>query len=80
MEERSDKTRPRAGKPGAISDREATTYYLKQLVQEFIDERDWAKYHNPKDLAISIAIEAAELMELFQWMGEKESAGSPGQT
>jgi len=57
----------------AISDREATTYYLRQLVQQFIDERDWAKYHNPKDLAISIAIEAAELMELFQWMGEKEA-------
>jgi NTP pyrophosphatase (non-canonical NTP hydrolase) len=77
MEERSDKTRRKAGEPGAISDREATTYYLRQLVQDFIDERDWAKYHNPKDLAISIAIEAAELMELFQWMGEKEAETVP---
>lgn len=73
MEERSDERRRNMRKSDAISDREATTYHLRQLVQEFIDERDWAKYHNPKDLAISIAIEAAELMELFQWMGEKEA-------
>ncbi len=77
MEDRPDKPRRKVGKPGAISDGEATTYYLKQLVQDFIDERDWAKYHNPKDLAISIAIEAAELMELFQWMGEKEAQAVP---
>jgi len=73
VEERSDKRRRNMRKSDAISDRETTTYHLRQLVQEFIDERDWAKYHNPKDLAISIAIEAAELMELFQWMGEKEA-------
>lgn len=41
--------------------------YLKDLVAEFIKERDWEKYHNPKDLAISIAIETGELLELFQW-------------
>ena len=45
---------------------------LRHLAQDFVDERDWNKYHNPKDLAISIAIEAAELMELFQWTGQKE--------
>jgi len=45
---------------------------LKQLAQDFVDERDWKKYHNPKDLAISIALEASELMELFQWMGQGE--------
>ena len=45
---------------------------LRQLAQEFVDERDWNKYHNPKDLAISIAIEAAELMELFQWIEQRE--------
>lgn len=77
MEERSDKTRRKSGKAAVVFDTEATTHYLRQLVQEFIDERDWAKYHNPKDLAISIAIEAAELMELFQWMGEKEAQAVP---
>jgi NTP pyrophosphatase (non-canonical NTP hydrolase) len=40
---------------------------LKKLVIAFRDERDWKKYHNPKDLAVSMSIEAAELLELFQW-------------
>ena len=35
----------------------------------FRDERDWAQFHNPKDLAISISLEAAELLEVFQWSG-----------
>ena len=33
------------------------------------DERDWVQFHNPKDLAISISLEAAELLEVFQWSG-----------
>lgn len=73
MEELWGKRRRNMKKLDSISDRDATLCDLRHLVQEFIDERDWAKYHNPKDLAISIAIEAAELMELFQWMGEKEA-------
>jgi len=36
-------------------------------VREFLREHDWEKYHNPKDLAESICIEAAELLQLFQW-------------
>jgi len=40
---------------------------LQTRVIRFRDQRDWAKYHNPKDLAISIALEAAELLEHFQW-------------
>ena len=35
----------------------------------FRDERDWVQFHNPKDLAISISLEAAELLEAFQWSG-----------
>lgn len=35
----------------------------------FRDNRDWAQFHNPKDLAISISLEAAELLETFQWSG-----------
>ena len=35
----------------------------------FRDERDWEQFHNPKDLAISISLEAAELLEAFQWSG-----------
>lgn len=38
-------------------------------VLRFRDERDWRQFHNPKDLAISISLEAAELLEVFQWSG-----------
>ena len=40
---------------------------LKQQVAAFVAERDWQRFHLPKHLAMSIAIEAAELMEHFQW-------------
>lgn len=35
----------------------------------FRDERDWSQFHNAKDLAISISLEASELLEVFQWSG-----------
>lgn len=41
---------------------------LKTMVAAFVAERDWERYHVPKHLAMSIAIEAAELMEHFQWV------------
>ena len=40
---------------------------LQNKVIEFRDRREWAQYHNPKDLAISLSLEAAELLEIFQW-------------
>lgn len=40
-----------------------------ELVREFRRERDWDQFHAPKDLAISISLEAAELLEHFQWSG-----------
>ena len=43
-------------------------------VLAFRDERDWVQFHNPKDLAISIGIEAAELLEVFQWSGTELGA------
>ena len=39
------------------------------IVTRFRDERDWSQFHNPKDLAISLCLEAAELLEIFQWSG-----------
>ncbi|MGB9802771.1 nucleotide pyrophosphohydrolase [Desulfofundulus sp.] len=45
---------------------------LKDMVAAFVKERDWEKFHTPKNLAMSVAIEAAELMELFQWSDERE--------
>lgn len=42
----------------------------------FRDERNWKQFHNPKDLAISISLEAAELLECFQWSaGDTEAVG-----
>ena len=41
-------------------------------INKFRDDRDWRKFHNEKDLAISISIEASELLELFQWKQPKE--------
>jgi NTP pyrophosphatase (non-canonical NTP hydrolase) len=43
-------------------------------IRKFRDDRDWKQFHNPKDLAVSISIEAAELLELFQWQTAEESA------
>ena len=40
---------------------------LRAAVDAFVAERDWAQFHTPKNLAMSVAIEAAELMEHFQW-------------
>ncbi|WP_105619845.1 nucleotide pyrophosphohydrolase [Vallitalea okinawensis] len=42
-------------------------------VKAFRDERNWKQYHNPKDLAISLSIEASELLENFQWKNSEES-------
>ena len=38
-------------------------------VRKFVTERDWDQFHNPKDMAISLSLEAAELLEVFQWSG-----------
>jgi dCTP diphosphatase len=47
---------------------------LVRRVLAFRDARDWRQFHNPKDLAISVALEAAELLEHFQWKGPAEVA------
>ncbi len=51
-------------------DKETTIEELKEEIRSFLDEREWGKYHNPKDLAVSISLEASELLELFQWVKE----------
>jgi NTP pyrophosphatase (non-canonical NTP hydrolase) len=44
-----------------------------ERIRRFRDERDWKRFHNPKDLAISVAIEAAELLEEFQWKTDEQA-------
>lgn len=46
---------------------------LINTINDFRDERNWRQYHNPKDLAISISIEAAELLEDFQWISSEKA-------
>ncbi|MEE9594426.1 MAG: nucleotide pyrophosphohydrolase [Candidatus Hydrothermarchaeales archaeon] len=48
-------------------DDEKSLSELKMKAEKFRDERDWLKFHTPKNLAVSISIEAAEMLELFQW-------------
>lgn len=43
-----------------------------EKINKFRDDRDWRKFHNEKDLAISISLEASELLELFQWKESKD--------
>ena len=52
-------------KKGTVMTQETISQVLK-----FRDDRDWRQFHNPKDLAISISLEAAELLEVFQWSAE----------
>jgi NTP pyrophosphatase (non-canonical NTP hydrolase) len=46
---------------------------LQQAVARFARERDWERFHSPKNLAMALAAEAGELLELFQWLTEDES-------
>jgi len=51
-----------------MSDNKTTIDELKLIVESFVDERDWKQFHSPKNLAMSLSVEVAELMELFQWL------------
>jgi dCTP diphosphatase len=45
---------------------------IKEL-RKFAKDRDWEKFHSPKNLSMALAVEAAEIMELFQWLTEEQS-------
>lgn len=46
---------------------------LREKILQFRDERNWQQFHNPKDLALSLSLEASELLELFQWKTSEEA-------
>ncbi|WP_455278149.1 nucleotide pyrophosphohydrolase [[Eubacterium] cellulosolvens] len=50
-----------------INDNICTFQQMKETIKNFVIERDWIKYHTPRNLAESICIESAELLEIFQW-------------
>lgn len=47
---------------------------LSHRVADFVTQREWEVFHNPKDLAIALLVEASELLELFQWRSREEVA------
>lgn len=50
---------------------------LQQRLREFAQVRDWEQFHSPKNLAMALIVEAAELVEHFQWLTEQQSANLP---
>ena len=46
---------------------------LRDALRAFSAERDWDQFHSPKNLATALSVEAAELLEIFQWMNETDS-------
>lgn len=58
----------------SMPDDSTTVGSLRAAMRQFVAARDWEGFHSPKNLAMSIAIEAAELMEHFQWYTPEESA------
>src|SRR5437016_5126816 len=53
---------------------------LRDALRQFARERDWDQFHFPKNLAIALSVEAAELLEHFQWMSESDSVTLTEQT
>ena len=56
-----------------MNDSDTTLSELRELVREFRDRREWGRFHTPKNLSMAIAVEAAELMEQFQWLAQDEA-------
>lgn len=51
----------------------ANLHELRERLRAFVDARDWEQFHSPKNLAMALGVEAAELMEHFQWLNERQS-------
>lgn len=62
---------------GLAGDRpmEKSMIELRDRLRRFVAERDWDQFHSPKNLAMALSVEAAELMEHFQWLTEEQSKG-----
>ncbi len=50
---------------------------LERKIKRFVEERDWDRFHSPKNLAMALSVEAAEVVEHFQWLSEAESMEIP---
>jgi dCTP diphosphatase len=52
-----------------------TVQALQDQIRAFVDERDWSRFHAPRNLAAAISVEAAELLDIFKWSSGRESVG-----
>lgn len=59
--------------PHITDDQQTNVAALRSMVEHFVSERDWQQFHSPKNLSMAMSIEAAELMEQFQWITTDES-------
>jgi len=79
MKKRSKTTHKRAAseakRRGEFPGDAVTIGDLRALMREFVGEREWGKYHVPRNLAASVAVEAGELLELFQWWTDVGGSG-----
>jgi len=66
------KTAQNTDEAGRMNDNLLTS--LQQKLREFARERDWEQFHTPKNLAMALTVEAAELQEIFQWLTPEQSA------
>jgi NTP pyrophosphatase (non-canonical NTP hydrolase) len=64
---------PPADSSGPSSDATTTVAELRRLIADFVAERDWSQFHSPKNVSMALAVEAAELMEHFQWLTPEAS-------
>ena len=52
---------------------------LRDAIRTFIEERDWDQFHSPKNLAMALSVEVAEVVEHFQWLTEEQSQNLPSE-
>jgi dCTP diphosphatase len=53
---------------------------LRSAISAFITERDWEQFHSPKNLAMALSVEVAEIVEHFQWLTEEQSQNLPAKS
>ena len=70
-------TAPSAPKSSSSDDASSSVAELRKLVADFVAQRDWSQFHAPKNISMALAIEAAELMEHFQWISPEASRENP---
>ena len=70
-------TAPSAPESSSSDDTSSSVAELRKLVADFVAQRDWSQFHAPKNISMALAIEAAELMEHFQWISPEASREIP---